>query len=755
MGGDIITTYGVTDSGFVIKPLDVLIAEAAESSTTLFGTNVDTSVSSPLGKINSTVSAELAIFWEKMNETYLAAFLDSASGENLDKIVYPLGINRKPAVRSTGFVAFTGTEGTTIPGATTVKTVDDVPIEFKTDASLVLTEMVTNGEFTANTTGWTLANAATLSSVVGGKDGNCLQILCDGSDDPYAYQTITVQANHFYNLSVFANEGTAATYNVEVYDESNSANIYLSGDLTETAGDWSEEVSEVIEMPDDCTSVTVKLIHRATAAAATTMLFDTCTLVHASAAITAVSAGIAGDVAAGTITSLESPISGITSVTNPNATEDGAAEETDVALRIRTKQSIGAGGKATLNAIVAEVLEVDGVSSVTIEENETDTDYTDLLTNSGFTSDTSSWTLGNAATLASVSKKLDFTSGGTHEVIVGDTLTGETGGATAVVSAIILSGGTWAGGDAAGTFYFSAQTGVFEAETLKEAANLNVCNVASDSTDTGGTSGNALLIICDGSDDPYAHQAATVVAGDNYIFNVYCKAGDEATYAIKIYDVSNAGYIYESAELEETAVDWTTAATKSFTAPSGCTSVRIELYQIATAGAGTTFFFDTAILDGLPPHSVRVSVSGGTDADVAQALLDSVAAGIRTYGDESGNGTIDNGQSFERHFDRPVEILIYVSATITSDDTYVGDEAVETAIISYLGGVDADTVTHVGIGAGADVIFYEVVSAIMDVVGVTNAVVYIDTTVTPVASSDLTISTAEVSYTTTAAVVVS
>jgi uncharacterized phage protein gp47/JayE len=107
--GDLITTYGVTDSGFVVKSLDILIAEAAESSKTLFGTNVDVSSSSPLGKINQTVSAELSRYWEKMNTTYLSAFLDSASGENLDKIVYPLGINRKAAVRSVGYAAFTGT----------------------------------------------------------------------------------------------------------------------------------------------------------------------------------------------------------------------------------------------------------------------------------------------------------------------------------------------------------------------------------------------------------------------------------------------------------------------------------------------------------------------------------------------------------------------------------------------------------------------------------------------------------------------
>ena len=179
------------------------------------------------------------------------------------------------------------------------------------------------------------------------------------------------------------------------------------------------------------------------------------------------------------------------------------------------------------------------------------------------------------------------------------------------------------------------------------------------------------------------------------------------------------------------------------------------MYQIALFGATDTFFFDTALLNGLPPHSVRVSVSGGSDTDVAQALLDSVAAGIQTYGDEVGTGTIDNGQSFDRNFSRPVQILIYVDATIVSDDTYAGDTVVETAIIDYLGGTDADGVVHTGIGAGDDVLFYEVVSAIMDVTGVTNVTgLKVDVSASPTGTADIDITTTEVAYASAASVVI-
>jgi len=77
---------------------------------------------------------------------------------------------------------------------------------------------------------------------------------------------------------------------------------------------------------------------------------------------------------------------------------------------------------------------------------------------------------------------LTFTSGGTHEVIVGDTLTGGTGGATAVVASITLSSGSWVGGDGSGLFTLTDQTGAFQAENLNEGANSNVATIAGTSS---------------------------------------------------------------------------------------------------------------------------------------------------------------------------------------------------------------------------------------------------------------------------------
>ena len=75
-----------------------------------------------------------------------------------------------------------------------------------------------------------------------------------------------------------------------------------------------------------------------------------------------------------------------------------------------------------------------------------------------------------------------FTSGGTHEVLVADTLTGATSGATAVVQEIVVTSGTWGGGDAAGWFILITQSGTFQSETLNEGANTNVCTIGSDTS---------------------------------------------------------------------------------------------------------------------------------------------------------------------------------------------------------------------------------------------------------------------------------
>lgn len=99
--------------------------------------------------------------------------------------------------------------------------------------------------------------------------------------------------------------------------------------------------------------------------------------------------GVEGNVGANTLTVLPVVPSGVDSVTNPFPTGStdhyltdlttyvtGLPRETDVELRERVKRSDGTLGKATVPALIANMLALEGAESVTVFENKTNTDNT-------------------------------------------------------------------------------------------------------------------------------------------------------------------------------------------------------------------------------------------------------------------------------------------------------------------------------------------------------------------------------------------
>lgn len=82
---------------------------------------------------------------------------------------------------------------------------------------------------------------------------------------------------------------------------------------------------------------------------------------------------------------------------------------------------------------------------------------------------------------ATDSRYIAFTSGGTTEIAVGNTITGDTSGATALVTTVTVDSGSWAAGDAAGSFIIRNQSGSFQAENLNVGASTNLATVTSNS----------------------------------------------------------------------------------------------------------------------------------------------------------------------------------------------------------------------------------------------------------------------------------
>jgi hypothetical protein len=73
---------------------------------------------------------------------------------------------------------------------------------------------------------------------------------------------------------------------VLIYDNDNAATIYTTGELEETAGDWSTSVTHTFRAPAGCTSIKISLYDRAAAASGLTMYFDEVSLYHLRACTT-------------------------------------------------------------------------------------------------------------------------------------------------------------------------------------------------------------------------------------------------------------------------------------------------------------------------------------------------------------------------------------------------------------------------------------------------------------------------------------
>lgn len=117
---------GLTGDGFNRLTYADLIERQQAKARELFGENVNLSERSPLGLIIRLFAWALALVWQLAEAVYNAAYVDTATGRDLDKVGRYIGITRRDATYATGVVTFTGTAGAGIDAGTIVSTEDDI-----------------------------------------------------------------------------------------------------------------------------------------------------------------------------------------------------------------------------------------------------------------------------------------------------------------------------------------------------------------------------------------------------------------------------------------------------------------------------------------------------------------------------------------------------------------------------------------------------------------------------------------------------
>ncbi len=115
---------------------------------------------------------------------------------------------------------------------------------------------------------------------------------------------------------------------------------------------------------------------------------------------------------------------------------------------------------------------------------------------------------------ASGQRTVAYTSGGTYEIMPGDTIMGNTSGAYARVVAITLTSGTFAAGTAAGTITLDGQAGSFTSETLRVLGNSDAATIGGNSAAVAAVDKSGVTFVrdCEYVDDHLIWPAGATTA---------------------------------------------------------------------------------------------------------------------------------------------------------------------------------------------------------------------------------------------------
>lgn len=139
-----------------------------------------------------------------------------------------------------------------------------------------------------------------------------------------------------------------------------------------------------------------------------------------------------------------------------------------------------------------------------------------------------------------------------------------------------------------------------------------------------------------------------------------------------------------------------------------------------------------------PAHSLTVTVVGGASANaIAQAIWDSMPAGIYANGDHSGTATDSQGGTHTINYTVPVAVPIWVKILydLYAEETFPGQAAVSAAVASW---------AAAEFSPGLDVIAPRFLSAVYTIPGIGNAQVTVSTDGTTFVTGPITMSAGQV-----------
>ena len=325
--------FGLSTEGFSRKRLDDIKGEIEQALRQKFGNFINLLPQSVFGQLVGVFADREAELWEMAEDVYNSQYPDTAEGVSLDNVCALSGIVRQPATKSTILnVCLFGTAGTFVPAGTGFSV-----------AGNPLAKFITNADKT----------------LVAGQDE--IQLLTFASLPGSGAFKLKYRGQETTSLAFNTN---AASIQSALNALSNLSGVSVSGNFgigfTITfGGDDGLQPQPLLEVTSNTTGVN------------TTIVASQEGIAQAQVDCTATEFGPV-QALYGTLTVIDTPVSGLDSVKNIEDANLGRDVETDLELRQRRAQTLQVAGAATPDAIRARLLNLTGVTDALIFENITD-----------------------------------------------------------------------------------------------------------------------------------------------------------------------------------------------------------------------------------------------------------------------------------------------------------------------------------------------------------------------------------------------
>ena len=279
-------TYGVTLNGFVVKPLAQILTELETAAQGIWGPQIDLGPDGPVGQQIGNDALKVYNLWEVLQAVYSSFNPNSAEGISLDRVAAIVAVKRKLAMPTSVTEALYGTLGTVV-------FLGHIVSQSTTGLQFSLTAAVTIA----------LASLLTVNLTIG-----------------------TVSSGHVYSLTLNGNlisytaggADTASTIAAALIAQINALAISTISVTNLGSGVFT------IAANDGQTAFSISALDAYTTATA-----------YASPGIYNCTQTGPNPAPIGSVNTINNPINGLTSVSNPAAGVLGNLAETDPAFRVR------------------------------------------------------------------------------------------------------------------------------------------------------------------------------------------------------------------------------------------------------------------------------------------------------------------------------------------------------------------------------------------------------------------------------------